>query len=71
MSMLKLTGADNEQVVVRASRVISAQREPEMDTIVEYTASAMAPDALTVFVKETPFEIADMIDKIENKGWDE
>lgn len=71
MSMLKLTGVDDEQVVVRASRVISVQREPDTDTIVEYTASAMAPDALAVFVKETPFEIADMIDKIENKGWNE
>lgn len=71
MGMLKLTGVDDEQVVVRASRVISVQREPDTDTIVEYTASAMAPDALAVFVKETPFEIADMIDKIENKGWNE
>lgn len=71
MSMLKLTGSDDEQVVVRASRVISVQREPNTDTIVEYTASAMAPDAFTVFVKESPFEISDMIDKIENKGWSE
>lgn len=71
MSMLRLTGVDDEQVVVRASRVISVQREPDTDTIVEYTASAMAPDAFSVFVKETPFEIADMIDKIENKGWNE
>jgi hypothetical protein len=71
MSMLKLTGSDDEQVAVRASRVISIQREPNTDTIVEYTASAMAPDAFTVFVKESPFEIADMIDKIENKGWSE
>lgn len=71
MSMLRLTGSDNEQVAVRASRVISVQREPDTDTIVEYTASAMAPDAFSVFVKETPFEIADMIDKIENKSWNE
>jgi hypothetical protein len=69
--MLKLTGSDDEQVAVRASRVISVQREPNTDTIVEYTASAMAPDAYSVFVKESPFEIADMIDKIENKGWSE
>ena len=71
MSMLRLTGSDDEQVVVRASRVISVQREPNTDTIVEYTASAMAPDAFSVFVRETPFEIAAMIDKIENKGWNE
>ena len=71
MSMLRLTGSDDEQVVVRASRVISVQRDCGTDTIIEYTASAMAPDAYSVFVKETPFEIADMIDKIENKGWNE
>lgn len=71
MSMLRLTGVDDEQVAVRASRVISVQREAYTDTVVEYTASAMAPDAFSVFVKETPFEIADMIDKIENKSWNE
>ena len=71
MSMLRLTGSDDEQVVVRASRVISVQREPNTETIVEYTASAMAPDAFVVFVKETPFEVAAMIDKIENKSWND
>ena len=69
--MLKLKGPDGEQVVVRASRIISAQRENSTDTLIEYTASAMAPDAFSVVVKETPFEIADMIDKIENKAWNE
>ena len=71
MSMLRLTGSDNEQVAVRASRVISVQREPDTDTIVEYTASAMAPGAFCVFVKETPFEVASQIDKIENKSWND
>lgn len=71
MSMLKLTSSDGEQVAVRASRVISIQRDPDCDTVIEYTASAMAPDAYSVFVKESPFDIAAMIDKIENKGWNE
>jgi hypothetical protein len=71
MSMIRLTSIDDKQIVVRASRVIATKVEPNGNTLVEYTASAMAPGAFCVFVKETPFEIADMIDKIENKGWNE
>lgn len=72
MSMLQLTSRDGKhQVVVRASRVIAIKIEPNGNTLVEYTASAMAPDAFSVFVKETPYEVAAMIDKIENKSWNE
>jgi hypothetical protein len=71
MSMIRLTSIVDKQVALRASRIIATKVEPNGNTLVEYTASAMAPGAFCVFVKETPFEIADMIDKIENKGWNE
>jgi hypothetical protein len=71
MSMIRLTSTDDKQIALRASRVIATKVEPNGNTLVEYTASAMAPGAFCVFVKEAPFEVADMIDKIENKGWNE
>lgn len=69
MSMIQLTSIDNKQVVVRASRIIAVKIEPNGNTLVEYTASAMAPGAFCVFVKETPYDIAVMIDRIENREW--
>lgn len=71
MSMIHLTSIDDKQIALRASRVIATKIEPNGNTLVEYTASAMAPGAFCVFVKETPYEVADMIDKIENKGWND
>ena len=71
MSMIRLTSVDDKQIALRASRIIAIKIEPNGSTLVEYTASAMAPGAFCVFVKETPFEVAAQIDKIENKGWNE
>jgi hypothetical protein len=69
--MIHLTSIDDKQIALRASRVIATKIEPNGNTLVEYTASAMAPGAFCVFVKETPYEVAAMIDKIENKGWND
>jgi len=71
MSMIRLTSVDGKEVTLRASRVIAVKIEPNGNTLVEYTASAMAPGAFCVFVKETPFEVASQIDKIENKSWND
>ncbi len=71
MSMIALTSIDDKQVALRASRVIAIKIEPNGNTLVEYTASAMAPGAFCVFVKETPFEVAAMIDRVENKSWND
>lgn len=69
--MIRLTSVDGKEVALRASRVISVKIEPNGSTLVEYTASAMAPGAFCVFVKQTPFEVSEMIDKIENKSWND
>lgn len=71
MSMLNLTSRSGNQIAVRASRVISVIVEPSGSTLVEYTASAMAPNAFSVLVKETPSEVAAMINVIESKGWND